>query len=115
MAAGGVSARSVVDDPRDGSMLLMAYEAQDEARRHTIGLARSSDGGRSWERVSDAPILTPSDDEWDGGAVARPCLISMGDGRARLYYLGRSADGARQGIGVAESVDAAWTEWRRLT
>ena len=33
---------------------------------------------------------------------------------ARLYYLGRSADGARQGIGVAESDDPEWRKWTKL-
>ena len=34
--------------------------------------------------------------------------------RARMYYLGRSLDGKRQGIGAAESVNGDWTEWRRV-
>jgi hypothetical protein len=50
-------------------------------------------------------------DGWDSGAVSRPYLVPADPtdptSRARLYYLGRSADGARhrQGIGVAESDD----------
>ena len=65
---------------------------------------------------------------WDDGAVARPYVVLLPESvpdeangdpqggwpRARMYYLGRSADGKRQGIGVAESVNDSWTEWRRI-
>ena len=36
------------------------------------------------------------------------------DAPCRMYYLGRSADGSQQGIGVAESVDEAWQGWQRV-
>ena len=51
-------------------------------------------------------------DAWDNsGAVSGPYLVPDGPtSRARRYYLGRSADGARQGIGVAESDDPEWRE-----
>ena len=45
-------------------------------------------------------------DAWDNsGAVSGPYLVPDGP-----HYLGRSADGARQGIGVAESDDPEWRE-----
>ena len=59
-------------------------------------------------------------DGWDSGAVSRPYLVPADPtdptSRARLYYLGRSADGARhrQGIGVAESDDPEWRKWTKL-
>ena len=127
--AGGVSARSVVAHPSEPSRWLMAYEAQSEARRHTIGLALSVDEGVTWTRVGDGPIFEPGPEgAWDDGAVARPCLVllppdeSAGamagagtDGpRARLFYLGRSADGTQQGIGIAECASGDWTEFVRL-
>ena len=87
----------------------------DAERQHSLALATSDDGGALWQR--HGPVLQPSDKGgWDDGAVARPCLVppESEDAPARLYYLGRSADGARQGIGVAESVDAEWRTWRRV-
>ena len=65
-----------------------------------------------------APVGRP--DGWDSGAVSRPYLVPADPtdptSRARLYYLGRSADGARhrQGIGVAESDDPEWRKWTKL-
>ena len=134
--AGGVSARSVIAHPRDPRLCLMVYEAQSEARRHTIGLAHSDDAGATWTRVGGGSVFEPSEepDAWDGGAVARPYVVLLpeddeqeepaggrGGGRqsltwprARMYYLGRSLDGKRQGIGAAESVNGDWTEWRRV-
>ena len=114
--AGGVSARCVVGHPTDPSRLLMVYEALDEARSHAICLASSEDDGATWARLGQ--ILRPSADGWDSGAVSRPYLVPADPtdptSRARLYYLGRSADGARQGIGVAESDDPEWRKWTKL-
>ena len=89
--AAGVSARSVVTDPTTGK-LLMFYEGQDQQRRHAIGIAYGSPDGLQWTRRDDSgPVFEPSADEgaWDGAAVARPCVVPMEDGSARLYYLGR--------------------------
>ena len=50
----------------------------------------------------------------DSGAVSGPYLVPADPtdptSRARRYYLGRSADGARQGIGVTESDGPEWRE-----
>lgn len=124
--SGSVSARCVVREPAasggggsDHGGWLMFYEAQDAARRHTIGLARSSDGV-SWVR-GDAPVFEPSDvsGAWDGTAVSRPWVVPLEDGSAMLYYLGRGeapADGSApsQGIGVARSDGTDWTKWVRV-
>jgi len=109
--AGGVSARCVV---RKGAELLMFYEAVDAARSHTIGLARSADG-LSWERIGAGPVFSPSAEPgaWDGVAVARPWVVPMDDGSARLYYVGRGAEGAVQRIGMARSEGNDWTRWTR--
>mmetsp|Transcript_9755 Transcript_9755/g.23717 ORF Transcript_9755/g.23717 Transcript_9755/m.23717 type:complete len:149 (-) Transcript_9755:355-801(-) len=69
----------------------MFYEAQDAQRRHSIGVASSDSEGLEWRRRPGGPVLEPSDvvDSWDGAAVARPWLVPLDDGSARLYYLGR--------------------------
>ena len=88
--AAGVSARCVIADPVTPNGLLMFYEGQDQQRRHSIGVASSLDG-IEWTRRDGGPIFEPSADEgaWDGAAVARPCVVPLEDGSARLYYLGR--------------------------
>eukprot|EP00962_Isochrysis_galbana_P051383 scaffold22783_cov51-Isochrysis_galbana.AAC.1 len=88
--AGGVSARCVVQRggggaPGSAAGFLMYYEAIDEARRHSIGLATSSDGF-TWDKgVSGMPVFEPAEAEgaWDGRAVARPWVVPMEDGSAR--------------------------------
>jgi len=37
----------------------------------------------------------------------------MDDGSARLYYVGRGAEGAVQRIGMARSEGNDWTRWTR--
>ena len=110
--------------PPDGSVTLVdvLYEALDEARSHAIRALhpheRMTLDGATWARISQ--VLRPSGDGWDSGAVSRPYLVPADPtdptSRARLYYLGRSADGARhrQGIGVAESDDPEWRKWTKL-
>ena len=60
------------------------------------------------------PTERPSGDGWHSGAVSGPYLVPADPtdptSRARRYYLGRSADGARQGIGVTESDGPEWRE-----
>ena len=115
--AGGVSARCVVADPSGGGGLLMFYEGQSAERRHAIGVATSSDDGCTWERAANGQaVLEPAaeTDAWDSIAVSRPWLVPLPDGSARLYYLGRGADGA-QAIGVAQSNGADWLTWARIS
>ena len=110
--AGGISARCVVAHSTDPFCLLMLYEALDETGSHAICLASLEDDGATWARISQ--ILRPSGDGWDSGAVSGPYLVPADPtdptSRARRYYLGRSADGARQGIGVTESDGPEWRE-----
>ncbi|KAL1522065.1 hypothetical protein AB1Y20_021709 [Prymnesium parvum] len=111
----GVSARCVVEDPINPEELLMFYEGQDGSGAHSIGVARGSYDGLQWERHGSDPVFSPSTDAsaWDGVAVSRPSLVPLGDGSARLYYLGKSAQGV-QAIGVAESQGRDWTSWARV-
>jgi hypothetical protein len=49
-----------------------------------IGLAVSEDGGRTFERISTAPIMDRS--EFDPCLVSAPCVLNV-DGRWRMWYL----------------------------
>lgn len=111
----GISARCVVDDPARPDGLLMFYEGQSREGRHSIGLASGSPDGLHWTRLSNRPVFEPSEEEgsWDGAAVSRPWIVPLEDGSARLYYLGKSKEGA-QAIGAAESEGTDWTRWKRL-
>ena len=40
---------------------------------------------------------------WDSISVARPWVVPLDDGSARLYYVGCAADGATSGLGMAVS------------
>jgi predicted GH43/DUF377 family glycosyl hydrolase len=129
--AGGASARHVIEldeaegqeakarGKKGGTKYLMFYEAIDEAGRHSIGLAESADG-LSWKRSGDRPVFEPSADSqaWDAGAVGRPNVVQLDDGRYRLYYYGQSGKGAgreqeRSGIGMAECHGSDWWSWER--
>lgn len=100
----GVGARCVVRD-YDSRQYFMFYEGFAADGRRSIGLAVSADGQREWQRYAD-PILGPgAEGAWDGAEVAAPCAVSMAEGRWRLYYSGRSAEGVWGGVGVALSED----------
>ncbi|XP_052198768.1 uncharacterized protein LOC127805954 [Diospyros lotus] len=94
----------VVRNPKDGSYL-MAYEGVDAEGVRSIGMAVSSDRLRQWDRLQDAAVLTPSEQEgWDNKGVGSPYLVHMkgltGDDQWRLYYKG-VGDNGRTGIGMA--------------
>ena len=118
--AGGVSARSVIAHPRDPRLCLMVCRRR--AKRAAIQLGWRTRRCRSpWTQwVAAACLSRLRADAWDGGAVAplRGALAEDTSRRSRLvdeevatvahmapraiYYLGRSLDGKRQGIGGGE-------------
>eukprot|EP00271_Cylindrocystis_brebissonii_P005963 TRINITY_DN1842_c0_g2_i1.p1 TRINITY_DN1842_c0_g2~~TRINITY_DN1842_c0_g2_i1.p1 ORF type:complete len:310 (-),score=28.64 TRINITY_DN1842_c0_g2_i1:362-1231(-) len=113
----GVGARHVVPDTRPGrrSGYLMAYEGVSVDGSRSIGLAESADGISGWKRVGTGPILEPERTEksaWDAVSVGAPCLVDMGEGRWRLYYVGVGEDG-EQGMGLAVATSDALTMFER--
>jgi len=109
--------------------LVMFYEAVSADGGHSIGLARSEDGGLTWEKMmvpgksepggpvfearrgSDVPC-------WDDNVVGTPWVVKMpqGDGY-RLYYVGTGTSADNLGtvaIGCAESEGSDITKWRRV-
>lgn len=119
--ARGAAARHVIEPKAEGQpRYLMLYEAVDGAGVHAIGLARSADGVK-WEKQAGGPVFSPSAEPgaWDGGAVGRPNLVALDDGRYRLYYYGQSGKGAGAaqewaGIGIAECDGSDLSSWERV-
>ena len=68
-----------------------------------IGVARSRDGIRDWQRMIANPIVAPERRAWDRTATYRPAVVHHA-GRWYLWYNGRS--GRREQIGLA-TLDAA--------
>jgi beta-1,2-mannobiose phosphorylase / 1,2-beta-oligomannan phosphorylase len=66
-----------------------------------IGLARSRDGIRGWERLPANPIVRPSFLGWDSSACYKPSVIYE-DGRWMLWYNGRHRQVEQIGLATHE-------------
>ena len=66
----------------DNGKVSLLYRAGGSDGRIYIGLAESRDGFH-FERVSDKPVLAPSDDGFDAGCLEDPRVVKMGD----TYYM----------------------------
>jgi len=102
-----------------GGELLLYYIGWNPGPRQplfysSIGLAVSTDGGRSFRRLSAAPVMARSD--WDPCLVTSPCVLRE-NGAWRMWYVSgfkwEETDGQLQSyyhIKYAESADGlAWT------
>jgi beta-1,2-mannobiose phosphorylase / 1,2-beta-oligomannan phosphorylase len=77
---------------------LMFYIGYWDEDTPQIGIARSKDGITGWQRHKDNPVISPTEDQWDGDACYKPFAVF--DGRNwRLWYNGRR--GALEQIGLA--------------
>lgn len=110
--------RRFVGQMEDGS-LQMWYEGVSANQVHSIGLARSTDGGYSWAKLYSEPVFAPSEeaDAWDAGGVGSPHLVWLSDRRRwRMYYMGDPKDktSGAPALGVAESTDESGHKFVRL-
>lgn len=105
----------------------MIFEGVNGDGVHSLGLARSDDGGRTWQKQMvpgktepGGPVFEPrrGQDAWDNRVVGTPWIVPMPDGGFRLYYVGSGfgADGktAELGIGCAVSVGSGLDQWERV-
>jgi predicted GH43/DUF377 family glycosyl hydrolase len=63
----------------------------------------------------DGPVLTPREDNWEGGTINQPRVVKVTETHWRMYYTGwgdRRA-GSSWAFGLAESFDAGVT-WKRV-
>jgi hypothetical protein len=74
-----------------------------------IGYATSSDG-LTWTKNAGNPIFTQgTGGQWDDFTVHDACVVKVGNGDYRMWYLGRQS-GTDQAIGLATSSDGiSWT------
>jgi predicted GH43/DUF377 family glycosyl hydrolase len=83
---------------RHGDWFYMFYIGFRDVDHAAIGIARSRDGIRNWERLPGNPIVRPTPGGWDSDACYKPFAIFDGK-RWLLWYNGRS--GAFEQIGLA--------------
>ncbi len=75
------------------------YIGFSDVNHAAIGIARSKDGVRGWQRHPGNPVLAPGLTGWDRSACYKPFAL-LGDGKWRLWYNGRN--GHVEQIGMAE-------------
>ncbi|GJP34922.1 hypothetical protein CLOM_g19400 [Closterium sp. NIES-68] len=124
--AGGASAVGGAGK-EDTRKYVMLYEGVAADGSTSIGLAESNDGMSGWTCLG--PVFEPargaqgkaegegdgSGEEkgageagaWDSWSVGSPCLVDLGGGHLRLYYVGSDGRGF-QGVGAAESLDGSF-------
>jgi hypothetical protein len=121
----GIGTRHVVHATvGETSQMVMVYEGVGADGRHGLGLATSTDGGLSWDKVlgvgaePGGPIFEGSDPSgegaWDDGNIGTPWVVRLPDGRWRLYYVGTSDKGRTVAIGAAESDQLFSCDWTRV-
>jgi predicted GH43/DUF377 family glycosyl hydrolase len=124
--AGGVETPAVVKGPNDRYFLFYSADAPPKgSNKWAIGLALSDDGGNTWNKWTEGPVLT-GNGEWEGpfseesdkgaqsiGGVSEPTIIY--DAEQQLFKLWYSGLGHRNGklgfrIGYGTSPDGVnWT------
>lgn len=92
-----------------GGEVLYWYQAGSPPR---LGLARSTDAGRTWRRHGDPVLPTGPRGSWDERGVADPYVIEAPDGALYMYFLGQNR-ARQQRLGLARSTDGGIT-WTKL-
>ena len=78
---------------------------QGNTKVHQIGLAQSDDGGLSWHRTSDEPVIAHgSEGSFDGFTISSNSVLHIGD-KWYCWYTGTSQVPYLSSIGLATSKD----------
>ncbi|CAI5478509.1 unnamed protein product [Closterium sp. Yama58-4] len=129
-AGGSGAGKAGKGGKEDARKYVMLYEGVAADGSTAIGLAESEDGMSGWKCLG--PVFEPArgkgsgngkaegDGEgsgegkgggesgaWDSWSVGSPCLVDLGGGHLRLYYVGSDGRGF-QGVGAAESLDGSF-------
>ena len=87
----------VIKGKNEYTMFYIGYEDINTAR---ICAAKSPDGITRWERCRHNPIISPTEDGWDGNACYKPyAFYNESEDKWYLYYNGRN--GGTEYIGLA--------------
>jgi predicted GH43/DUF377 family glycosyl hydrolase len=94
-----------------GGVLYIIFLGQNRARQQRLGLARSFDGGVTWEKRRANPILDFGEEgAFDENGLGEPA-VWQSHGRWWMLYTGRDRHENRR-IGLAYSQDGAgWKRW----
>ncbi|MGH2939060.1 MAG: hypothetical protein ACRDPE_13180 [Solirubrobacterales bacterium] len=85
----------------EGGGLTMMYSVRTRSKDYRLGLARSADEGRSWERHDDEVGIDISPEGWDSEMVGYGSVV-VGPEATYLFYNGNER--GRTGFGYAERV-----------
>lgn len=94
--------------PHDGAYLAFYVGFAEGFEDSRIGLARSVDGVRDWERYAGNPIISPGPaGSWDDCNVYKPYVVRFRD-RWFLWYNASRLSDRREQIGLATTPDRPW-------
>ena len=94
-----------------GEWHLMFYIGFRNEHLAQIGLARSRDGIRNWQRHLANPIIRPVPDAWDGDACYKPfAILDQEDDRWMLWYNGRNGNVEQIGLAIHPGHDLGFPD-----
>ncbi|MEM2386143.1 MAG: hypothetical protein QXO67_04085 [Candidatus Bathyarchaeia archaeon] len=75
-----------------------------------VGLAKSRDGGLTWEVVNDAILSLGAPGAWDDNYIEAHSLVRIGN-KWRLYYGGQDGTNWRIGFAEATNIEGPYTKY----
>ena len=87
----------------DGQYVLfyIGYHNENYAQ---IGIARSPDGIRDWQRHPKNPVIAPDPGGWDADACYKPCVLFDGE-KWLMWYNGRNSFFEQIGVAFHDGID----------
>ena len=95
---------------KENGWFYMFYVGHLHEERAQVGLARSRDGIRGWEKHPENPLICPDEGAWDSVAVYKPFVLKVGEGWM-MWYNGAEYD---EPIWVQERIGAAYLNHKDL-
>jgi predicted GH43/DUF377 family glycosyl hydrolase len=93
---------------RDG-WYVMFYIGFPDVDHAQIGIARSRDGIRDWERLPANPVIRPGESKWDHDACYKPFAIFDGS-KWLLWYNGRHGGVEQIGLAYHDGLDLGFKQ-----
>jgi len=89
----------------DGKKVMYYSGSCQDGQWQAMGRAVSDDGGRTWRRDPETPIISPGEGEWDAMVASTGWVFKDDDQKYKLYYRGAKQSYLNDSIGYAESSD----------